>query len=115
TFDVQGMWIGPSVLLYANGIPSRMRDGLVWILPRDTRKEFSDWLSKVEWPTTETLSRAVALPGRWLEEEEAARFWLHLQGVPVSISPEEVLVELEQRGLRLSRFSEHIPSEVPDG
>lgn len=107
TFDIQGVWRRPDVLLYANGLVNRMRDGLVWLLPKETRKEFAAWLSKVEWPTEETMGKGFLLPGRWLEAEEAARFWLSLQGVSPTVSKAEMRAELKRLGVRIERFSEH--------
>lgn len=115
TFDVHGIWRRPNVLVYANGIPNRMRDGIVWIMPIDTRKSLTEWISKTKWPTDEkTMLLGVHLPGRWLTEEEAARQWIEWQGISPDVPKSVLEKELEHRGVRMSRFSEHLRNAPRD-
>lgn len=109
TFDVQGVWRRPNLLLYANGSVKRMRDGLVWIMPLETRSAFAEWISKTTWPTDDkTMSLGIHLPGRWLSEEEAVRQWLSWQGIHPDVSKKVLDGALERRNVQRSRFSEHL-------
>jgi hypothetical protein len=108
-FDIMGLWKRPNVLLYANGIPNRMRDGVVWIIPWESRATLAEWISKTEWPTTiEAMTSGLRLPGRWFTEEEAMRQWLSWQGISHDVPQKTLEEEAKRRGVHPSRFSEHL-------
>ena len=99
-----------NTILYANGDPRRMKDGVILLfVVKDNRTlEVGDWAREGSiWPksTEELEGFSLRVPGRWLTEEESALKWLSWQGVH-DPKEDEIEVELQKRGVHsLKRFS----------